>query len=529
MFEPFDEEKQVGFGDFDFNLPDNLKEQLNKGWPGKFYEHVFTEIDESKFAAMYDSQYGRPNFPVKILVSLEIMKHQFDLSDKELLERFHFDARYIKALGLNEVGQLTLGERTLYDFRERLLDYIKETGHDPLAEVFDDLVANFIEVADLDTDIQRMDSTMVKANIKHLSRIQLMRKILDNLVKELPEHKRNQIHKNILKTLDDDSFRNYLNNFDKEEIRDSLLGKLNSLKLLFKNDSEVNNTKAYQQLCRVVKEQSIETTNQLKAKDDKDVKSSSMQNPHDEDATYRKKGSKEQKGYSVNISETSNPDNPAQMITDVSLEANIYSDVNFLKSRLAEINNKTDLEKLIIDGAYYGLESIKTAQVNDTELIPTSLTGQDPKYSTAEFKLKHKQGIIACPMGKTPIRDKYLKSSDTYAAWFEKSDCKNCSYRDKCPISEQKKNMTVRFKKQRYDRDCLRAKLASDKYQILKRYRAAIEGTFSALKRSQSLDKFKVCGKLKVRCTTMFKALGHNIKQLVRILNGDIRTCLNTS
>jgi len=292
MFEPFDEEKQVGFGDFDFNLPDNLKEQLNEGWPGKFYEHVFTEIDESKFAAMYESQYGRPNFPVKILVSLEILKHQFDLSDRELLERFYFDARYKKALGINEVRQLTLGERTLYDFRERLLDYIKETGHDPLAEVFDELVATFIEVADIDTDIQRIDSTMVRANIKHLSRIQLMRKILDNLVKELPEHKRNQIHKNILKTLDDDSFRGYLNNFDKEEIRNSFLGKLNSLKLLFKNDNEINDTKAYHQLCWVVKEQSIETTNQLKAKDDKDVKSSSMPNPHDKDPTYRKKSSK---------------------------------------------------------------------------------------------------------------------------------------------------------------------------------------------------------------------------------------------
>jgi len=302
MFEPFEEDKQVSFGDFDFNLPDNLKEQLNNGWPAQFYEHVFSQIDESKFAEMYDSQYGRPNFPVKVLVSLEIMKHQFDLSDKELLERFHFDARYIKALGLNEVGQLTLGERTLYDFRERLLDYIKETGHDPLAEVFDELVANFLDVADLDSDIQRMDSTMVKANIKHLSRIQLMRKVLDNLIKELPEDKRNKVHKNILKVLDDDNFRNFLNNFDKEEIRDNLLGKLNSIKLLFKNDSEINDTKVYHQLCRVVEEQSIETQNQLKAKDDKDVESDSLQNPHDEDATYRKKGTKAQKGYSVNIS-----------------------------------------------------------------------------------------------------------------------------------------------------------------------------------------------------------------------------------
>lgn len=528
MFEPFEEDKQVGFGDFDFNLPDNLKEQLNNGWPAQFYEHVFSQIDETKFAEMYDSQYGRPNFPVKVIVSLEIMKHQFDLSDKELLERFHFDARYIKALGLNEVGQLTLGERTLYDFRERLLDYIKETGHDPLSEVFDELVANFLEVADLDTDIQRMDSTMVKANIKNLSRIQLMRKVLDNLIKELPEDKRNKVHKNILKVLDDDSFSNYLNNFAKEEIRDSLLGKLNSLKLLFKNDDDINKTKAYQQLCRVVKEQSIETTKQLKAKDDKDVKSSSLQNPHDEDATYRKKGSKAQKGYSVNISETSNPDNPAQMITDVSVDANIQSDVNFLKNRLADINRKTDLEKLIVDGNYYGTDSKKTAQKHETELIPTNLTGQDPKYSNTGFTLKDKQGIVSCPMGKTPVRDKYLESSNTYVAWFEKSDCKNCSYQDKCPVKEQKKMMTVRFKKKKYDRDCLREKLATDRYKYLKRFRAAVEGTFSALKRSQGLDQFKVCGKLKVRCTTMYKVIGYNIKQLVKVLNGGFRSCLST-
>jgi hypothetical protein len=87
MFEPFEEKIQRGFGDFDYNLPDNLKEQLNKGWAGKFYEHVFCKIDESKFADMYDSNNGRPNFPVKILVSLEVLKHQFNLTDRELLER----------------------------------------------------------------------------------------------------------------------------------------------------------------------------------------------------------------------------------------------------------------------------------------------------------------------------------------------------------------------------------------------------------------------------------------------------------
>jgi len=285
-------------------------------------------------------------------------------------------------------------------------------------EVFDELLDNFLEVANLDSDIQRMDSTMVEADIKHLTRIQLMRKILDNFVKQLPENKQNKIHKNTLKVLDDKSFNAYLNNVDKEEILDSLIGKLNAVMNLFENDDKLNNTKAYQHLCRLVEEQSIETTKQLRAKEDKDVESSSMQNPNDEDATYRKKGYKSHQGYSFNISETANPDNPAQMITDVSLKPNIHSDVNFLQDRLADINRKTDLEKLVVDGGYYGSQSKDLANTTKTELIPTELTGQDPKYSTAEFKLKHKQGIVSCPMGKKPFKDKYLASSDTYAAWF---------------------------------------------------------------------------------------------------------------
>jgi hypothetical protein len=208
---------------------------------------------------MYSEDNGRPNFPVKIIFSLEILKHLFDISDKELLESFHCDIRFMKAVGLKRAGQLTLGLRTLYDFRENLVDYMTETGENPLDEIFDELLADFIEVADLDTDILRMDSTMVKANIKHLSRIQLMRKVFENFVRKLSDSQKNRIHKNILQILDD-SFSSYLHNNKKQDILNNLVGKLNSVKQLFKNDASINDTKVYHHLVRVVEEQSIETS-----------------------------------------------------------------------------------------------------------------------------------------------------------------------------------------------------------------------------------------------------------------------------
>jgi len=517
MFKPFEEDENVAFGDFDFNLPQSLVEELEQGWAGKFKNHIFDNIDEYKFADMYSEDEGRPNFPVKIIVSLEILKHLFDISDKELLESFHCDIRFMKAVGLKRAGQVTLGLRTIYDFRENLVDYMAETGENPLDEIFDELLAEFLEVADIDTDIQRMDSTMVKANIKHLSRIQLMRKVFENFVRELSDSQRNRIHKNILQILDD-SFSEYLNNHDKEDILNNLLGKLNSVKQLFKNDDSINDTKVYHHLVRVVEEQSIETSSQLKAKDDADIESSSLQNPNDEDATFRKKGLKSHQGYSCNISETASPDNPVQMITDVSLEPNINSDVNFLNNRLQGINQKAPLDKLVVDGAYYGTDSINSALKTETEIIPTELTGSTPKYSTANFELSEKQGIISCPIGHHPERDKYLESSDTYAAWFKKEDCENCEFRSKCPISEQKKSMTVRFTQKRHDRDKLRVKLADEEYQKIKNSRAAVEGTFSALKRAQGLDKLKVTGLFKAKCSSLYKMIGYNLKQLVRAL-----------
>lgn len=517
MFEPFKERKQISFGDIENNLPEKLKQQLYDGWPGMFNQHVFSEIDENKFSDMYDQNQGRPNFPVKILISLEILKHTLNISDKELLESFHFDTRFIVALSLQEVGQLTLGERTLYDFRERLIDYSNEHGYNPLSEIFDDLVDNFLDAADIDSDIQRMDSTMVEANIKHLSRIELMRKVFANFVDILSKSQKNRIHKNTMKILDDSQFNNYLNNFEYEEVIESLLGKLNNVKEHFKNHDEINQTKEYEHLCRIVEEQSIKTTKQLKAKDDNDIDSSSMQNPNDEDATFRQKGSKSSQGYSCNISETANPDNPVQMITDISVKPNICSDVKFLQQRINKINQKTELDKLIVDGAYYGSESKKKAQSNNTELIPTTLTGRTPEHSTAEFNIEKNKGIACCPIGIKPIKTKYLDGSDTYAAWFNKSDCKNCSY-ENCPIREQNKNMTVRFKYKRYKRDLLRNKLTSGKYEKLKKARPAIEGTFSALKRAQGLDKFKVTGLIKTSCSSMFKALGYNFKQFIKAL-----------
>jgi hypothetical protein len=156
--------------DFTYKMPDRVKRKFLSSWAKTFYEEVFVKIDEDKFSDMYSKNDSRPNFPVNVLISLEIMKGIFNLTDSELLGNFYFNLEYMYAVGLREIGELYLGERTLYDFRKRLLSYNEKTGVDHIEELFSSLATEFIRVAKVDTDVQRMDSTMIEAHIKNMSR-----------------------------------------------------------------------------------------------------------------------------------------------------------------------------------------------------------------------------------------------------------------------------------------------------------------------------------------------------------------------
>lgn len=78
-----------------------------------------------------------------------------------------------------------------------------------------------------------------------------------------------------------------------------------------------------------------------------------MQSPDYIDATYRKKNNKQFYGQAINIAETCNPDNPIDLLTDISVHANNIDDSNGLNERIESIKEKTPvLNELHTDGAY---------------------------------------------------------------------------------------------------------------------------------------------------------------------------------
>ena len=87
---------------------------LKNSWSEKFYEHIFRTIDEKPFEALYCNDNGRPNFPVNILVGLEILKETFSITDEQLYENYHFNYLYQKALGVENINQSSFSIKTLF-------------------------------------------------------------------------------------------------------------------------------------------------------------------------------------------------------------------------------------------------------------------------------------------------------------------------------------------------------------------------------------------------------------------------------
>src|SRR5665648_1040720 len=75
------------------------KKKLENSWAGLFYKHVFCKISEGLFEPLYCSNNGRPNFPINILVALEIIKHLKNYTDEVLFDAFAYDFQISYAVG----------------------------------------------------------------------------------------------------------------------------------------------------------------------------------------------------------------------------------------------------------------------------------------------------------------------------------------------------------------------------------------------------------------------------------------------
>ncbi|AFV10421.1 transposase domain-containing protein DUF772 [Thermacetogenium phaeum DSM 12270] len=497
--------------------------QLKKSWAPIYYEHVFCRIDEKKFAHLYCENNGSPNKPVNILLSLEFIKHLYDYTDEQLLEQYYFNYQIAYALGQRNLGELYICERTLYDFRRRLYEYTIQhpEEEDLIFQQFQGLLEHFLAITKIKTNEQRMDSTAIMPNIKRAGRLSLAFDVLKKGVAACPQE---LLPEKLQKVLEPAFKTEVLYRSRSQDVQarlEKIVELQEELLALTSNLPEIQAKPEIKLVQRFIDEQTTYDPEQKKriVKENKDIRPDSLQSAYDQDATFRKKGNKEQVGYVCNLTETCSEENDVQFITDYVLEKNTKADVEMAAERLPKIKERTGVTDLYTDGGYYGEDLHRKAEAElNVKMHYTNLTGRQPeagKIPLTAFKIENRQKVLACPQQQTPTHTFYDEAKRKITAWFDPQICRECPLHEQCPVKIQKKKALLQFnqsallaaetRQEMADSQCRRENTSK---------RAAIEGTVSAIKRGHGAQKLTVRGQIKSALVMGFKCIAHNFQQL---------------
>jgi len=503
---------------FDFHknfLTQKHREKLEAGWGRKFYEEIFINIDEKIFEPMYSKVKSRPNFPVNIMISLLILKMKFNYSDEELFEQYNYNIMFRYALGLKDFEQYYDISRTYYNFKKRLLEYKEKTGEDLLKKMFNELNKKISMKYNISNKEERLDSTLIWSNIKSMSRLELCIETFKKFYKKL---KIERYEKEIEKYIGSDS-ENYCYKLKKEEFNKELEDIGVIIYRYYKkylNNSEVNKLAEFKTLENLLYQQFniVEDMEIVEPKDSKDIKSYFIQSPHDPEATYRKKGKIESKGYCTTLIETADTENIFNIVTDVDVSQNIESDGKILESKIEELK-RNDVKTIYADGGYDEQQVAKVAKENDINLILTGFKGQERgnnKIKLSDFEIKE-DSIIKCPYGYEPVGTKEYPNS--IKVIFAKSACEHCEKKDICLIKKGKSNYYMKVKKSYLRKINILKSLNDNIKNKAWKNRAISESSMKQIKTCCYKDKIRFRGKENIRIIIIFRAIAINFGRIL--------------
>ena len=504
------EHQQVSMNDRLNNLTDRERRMLQKSWAEPFATRIFPLINESKFEVLYCSDNGRPNTPVNVVVGSLLLKDVVGINDEELVESVTFDVRFQHALHLTSCDEIPYSDRTPSRFRERLYRYELETGIDLLKEEIERLGREFVQLLKITSNVSRMDSLMVSSSCKNMGRLELIYTCTSNLVKAVIQlGEAAMLPARLLSYAEDSNKNSVCYRLKNDEVKTRLEEVTADALLVYELCGEgFSEFSEYQLLSRMLNDQ----TKDGQLKPNKEISPQSLQNPSDEDATFRRKAGEEHQGYVANVVEVCGE--PANIITQYEFDVNRHSDAEFGAEVIKQLGPQEERQVLIGDGAFASEDNFDAAAENNIELVTTNLTGEKPPEIVLGFQIKD-QEIKTCPAGHEPIDSKYNEKKEQYSAHFDKETCENCPHRNECPVIMQKRAALVKLSQSTIDRAEYAEKLSTDEYKACARIRNGVEGVPSVLRRRYGVDNMPVRGLLRSKLCFGFKIGAINVKRVI--------------
>jgi len=520
MFKKNTKHLQTDMFSMQSTMPESLKKHAVKSEEHHFYNLIFCSIDEGIFSSLYSDKKSRPNAPINSMVAALFLQNRRTWTYDELFQNLRFNLLVRMALGLDDLTSMPFCQATLFNFQNRLNDHFIKTGENLLEQVFDRLTDKQLKTLKLKTNIQRTDSTFAASNIRNYSRLQLLVEMIIRIFRVLSESDKKRFK---------GRFGSYVNKTSGQYIyklkASDIPHEIEKIAQLYFWINR-NIRPAYMDLPifktfeRVYAEHFTEVEKSVEVKSPKELHSGCVQSPDDLDAAYREKREKKSKGQSINVTETANPDNPINLITDVDVNPNNIDDSKILNKRIDRLKEKTpDLDELHMDGAYGSSGNDRKFEEHDITPVQSNMRGKEPAVPIEIEQTGEDKYIVSCPYQKVNSK----KCRNRFKAEFDLAVCQKCEKRTVCASILMKKQRTFYFTRDDYLRKKRLKQRASIPAERLK-LRNNVEATINEFVCKMPKGKLKVRGAFKASIFAFSVAMSVNFGRIYRYIqdNPDI-------
>ena len=496
--------QQMRIDDSVLNLTKREQRMLRGSWATAFAEHVFPKINEDRFAVLYSQDAAtRPNTPVNVIIGAMLLKQAYGLTDEEVVEEIAFDLRWQEALHTTSFEEQPFSDRTLSRFRERLLSYEEKTGIDLFKEEMESLAGIYAKSMNINGRLKRMDSMTISSACRRMGRLTLVYECVRQMAEALHRMGMDELLAGgLMKYVEEAPKTDPGYRLDDEEAARDLVERIkDGYRLWFGCGDALETLRElpeYRHLERMLGDQTeveLGEDVRIRLKENREIATDSLQNPSDEDATYRVKGGKGSVGYVGNLVEAKGEN--GSIIESYDLKPNITPDTEFTKVELARIGTPEEKTTLVTDGAYGSGELMEQAQLQNIDFVTTALNGGQTNPLIGKFELDETGRILKCPGGAEPYQSKYNPKTGVSTARFAREDCARCPHRDHCPKSGSRKHEEVRFTTKQRLRANAQDRLRTDEMRLLKNIRNGVEAVPSLLRRRYGVDAIPVRGLLR--------------------------------
>lgn len=502
-------------------LGEKRRELLRRSWAGVFREQLLEWLPTEQLSSHFSASMGRPTKDLHVAIGCLILQQLHDLTDAQAVEALAFHMTWQYALDLRTESDAYLCERTLRNYRRRVID----NGLDD--EIFRCLTDRLLEAFSVDVRRQRLDSTALQSAMRNLTRLGVVVESISKFLREL-----RRTYPTESGRLGSTWFRRYVErrgegsfgNCRPTESRQKLPEAGQDLSFLVHEfrGTEVSALSSFTLLERVLEEQfevSAGDPAPVRVKKPADIPCDNVGNPSDPDSSYN---AHRGQGYMAQVMETytdcEDPSEGPDLITHVSVHKMTVHDSRQLEPALADVTQRgAQPESVLADSLYGPAKNVKRATSIGVELISPAMTAKGRKQGrlTLEDFLLDDDGLIThCPEGHAPIARS--QGASRIEARFDMEVCNHCPQATRCPVKatgNPEGRARIQYTRDRIEHRKRRLQQETPAFQSRYRWRAGIEGTISRLKHQMGLGKLRVRGMLAVRYATNLRALGLNIRR----------------